>query len=148
MPSLVALSTHQSFATGSTHLTFFHFVSFVSCLWKAAHFFQSSHHSPSTTSKPSVIILCLSFHSVTLRRPPAKRCEGGTKCFLLSINNVLYACMALGLPDGGREGRKKGRCLQRFIYCLISLSQNFSQLFFCSLSPSSVASSGLHTTRQ
>lgn len=38
----------------------------------------------------------------------AKRCEGGTKCFLLSINNVLYACVAPGPPGVGGKGRVGG----------------------------------------
>lgn len=99
-------------------------------------FFNLSTLCYSPLSFPHSLPLWLSEDLLT------KRCEERTKCFLLSINNVLYACVALGLPGCGRE---KGRCLQRFIHCSISLSQIFLHFFFPTLTPSSekMASSGL-----
>lgn len=47
----------------------------------------------------------------------AERCEGGTKCFLLSINTVLYACVARSLPGSGR----KRQALPAEIYPLLHL---------------------------
>lgn len=77
-----------------------------------------SHDLPFITSLTllfSSILMCLHFIfwflllSIRLSEDlMAERCEGGTKCFLLSINTVLYACVARSTPPPGRmRGRRE-----------------------------------------
>lgn len=91
--------------------------------------------SPPTFYPVNPLLFCYFTFSLWLSEDlPAKRCEGGTKCFLLSINNVLYACMALGLPGCGRQRRE----LSAEIYQLLNLfNSNFIALSLFTLSPSS-----------
>lgn len=96
-----------------------------------------SHDLPFLTSPTllfSSILMCLHFIfwflllSISLSEDlMAERCEGGTKCFLLSINTVLYACVALS-PHWLHKG-KEGRCPQRFIPCTSLLCEIFSHYF-------------------